>query len=127
VPFRDADTDEGRGMLREFFTRYPELDAVYFSTNYLTRNGIEILRQVNGSIDRIGIVTFDDNDLFRINTPSITAVAQPLEQLAETLMQTMLSLLKQKREGEGKKGERERIILQAELIPRGSSVSLSTR
>lgn len=125
VPFHDADSEGGREVLRALFTRHSELDAIYFSTNYLTRSGLEITKQVNGTIEDIGIVTFDDNDLFRINTPSITAVAQPLEQMAEALMRTMLTLLKNKREG--KKVPTIQITLQAELIPRGSSVSLNER
>lgn len=125
VPFQEADSDAGREILRELFTRHDELDAVYFSTNYLTRNGLEILKQVNGTIENIGIVTFDDNDLFRINTPSITAVAQPLEQMGEALMHTMLTLLKHKRKGG--KVDSIQTTLQATLIPRGSSISLDAR
>ena len=124
VPFGDTDSEQGRAMMRDLFTAQPAPDAVYFSTNYLTRSGLLIIREVHGTMGEIGIVTFDDNDLFRISTPTITAVAQPMEEMAAELMHTMLQLLKYKRAG--KRVDPVQITLKAELITRGSSVGKVT-
>ncbi|WP_116108783.1 LacI family DNA-binding transcriptional regulator [Lewinella sp. IMCC34191] len=119
IPFGDTDSGSGRELMRDFF-RNKELDAVYFSTNYLTRSGLEIIKEIDEKlIFQLGIVTFDDNELFRINTPTISAVAQPMEEIAQELMRIMLHLLKQKNSVE----ETMQVTLSAELIPRGSSLA----
>ena len=119
IPFGDTDSAAGRELLRKFFTEQTDLDAVYFSTNYLTCSGLEVIREINSpSIAELGIVTFDDNELFRINTPTISAVAQPMEEIAQELMRIMLHLLKQK----SKPSETMQVTLSAQLIPRGSSL-----
>ena len=123
VPFADTYSERAKDLIREHFTTNDALDAVFFSTNYLTQSGLEIVKEPGSkSITELGILTFDDNDLFRINTPTISAVAQPMQQLAEELMRIMLLLLKQK----GKATEPVQVILPAELIVRGSSARAGT-
>ncbi|PPK87128.1 LacI family transcriptional regulator [Neolewinella xylanilytica] len=120
IPFDDTDSKKGRELLRGFFSKKDGLDAVYFSTNYLTRSGLEIIKEIDAqAIADLGIVTFDDNELFRINTPTISAVAQPMEAIAQELMRIMLHLLKHK----NKVSETIQVTLSAELIPRGSSLA----
>ncbi len=119
IPFVDTDSGRGRELMRRFFAGTDRIDSVFFSTNYLTRSGLEIIREPNGkSIGDLGILTFDDHELFRINTPSISAVAQPLEEIGQELMRIMLQLLKSR----GKKTETIQVVLPATLIPRDSSV-----
>ncbi|WP_116127290.1 LacI family DNA-binding transcriptional regulator [Lewinella sp. IMCC34183] len=120
VPFGDTDSRRGRDQLRDFFTERHDVDAVFFSTNYLTQSGLEMIKETNvTSIEALGIVTFDDNELFRINTPSISAVAQPQEEIAQELMRIMLHLLKNRE----KTAETFKVTLKARLIPRGSSLA----
>ena len=120
IPFEDTDSQAGRGKMRSFFTERSGVDAVYFSTNYLTRSGLEIIKENDTvSIAELGIVTFDDNELFRINTPTISAIAQPMEEIAQELMRIMLHLLKVK----NKVPDTMKVTLSAELIPRGSSLA----
>ena len=120
VPFGETDSSSGRSLIERFIADNPHIDSVYFSTNYLTQGGMEVLKRTNvTSIDALGIVTFDDNELFRINTPSISAVAQPQEEIAQELMRIMLHLLKNR----NKVTETMKVTLQASLIPRGSSLA----
>ena len=120
IPFEDTDSTAGRNKMRDFFTERSGVDAVFFATNYLTRSGLEIIKENDTvSIDELGIVTFDDNELFRINTPTISAIAQPMEEIAQELMRIMLELLKTK----SKTTELMQVTLSAELIPRGSSLA----
>lgn len=67
------------------------IDAVLFGTNYLGVSGLEAVATLKLEIPKqLAVVSFDDNDLFRITTPTITAISQPLEEIAETIITTLL-------------------------------------
>lgn len=71
-------------------------EAVFFSTNYLGASGVEALVNMQVAIPQdMAVVSFDDRDLFRIHRPSITAIEQPVEQLATALINTLLDNLKE--------------------------------
>ncbi|UOB17284.1 LacI family DNA-binding transcriptional regulator [Abyssalbus ytuae] len=118
IPFADTNSEKGRDMISCLFTENKELDAVFFSTNYLTQSGLEMIKETNPSlINTLGIITFDDNDLFRIYSPSISAVAQPLHQIGQELMNIMLNLLK-----DNNTNQLKQVTLKANLIIRNSSL-----
>ncbi|PTX18910.1 LacI family transcriptional regulator [Pontibacter mucosus] len=115
LPYR-ADAPEGESCMRGFFEAHPELDAVFFATNYLTQQGLLVMREhFPGKLTDWGIMTFDDTEFFRIHTPSISAVAQPLEEIGHKLMEIMLELLR-----DGKETVHQ-VVLKAELRERDSS------
>lgn len=71
-----------------------ELDAVFFGTNYLGICGLEAISSLGLKIpENLAVLSFDDNDLFRIYSPSITAVAQPIDQISETVITSLLQAL----------------------------------
>ncbi|SDG22348.1 LacI family transcriptional regulator [Dyadobacter soli] len=73
----------------------PALDAVVFGTNYLGIAGLEVINQMGLRIpDDIAMVSFDDHDLFRIHRPGITVVAQPIEAIAQTAIDTLMAKLR---------------------------------
>ena len=77
-----------------FLTAHPVLDAVLFATNYLTVGGIKAIQQMGLVIpDNIAIIGFDDNPHFSILSPSVTAVVQPVQQIAETSINKLLEML----------------------------------
>ena len=120
IPYRDANDGKATHFIKEFIDNNAALDAVFFATNYLTQAGLETFKENYPElIHDLGIVTFDDNDLFKIYSPSITAVSQPLETIGNKLMELMLRLLKQK----DVKEISEKIVLNAELKIRESSKS----
>lgn len=115
ISFDDIKKDKARINIREFI-KEQKLDAVFFATNYLTRTGLEVIKENRHSeLSELGIVTFDDNELFKINTPSITAVAQPLDQIGNSLMDSIFSIIENKEHEPSKK------ILDTSLIIRDSS------
>ena len=119
LPFESIQSAEGKQRITELLTGSNEIDSVFFSTNYLTQTSLEIIKDIDPKlIYDLGIVTFDDNEFFKINNPSITAVAQPLQEMGEELMRIMFKLLKAN-------GKEEvplmQSVLHAELIPRDSS------
>jgi len=118
LPFEEIHKPEGKNKIKELLTGSNGIDSVFFSTNYLTQASLEIIKELDPKlIYDLGIVTFDDNEFFRINTPSITAVAQPLQELGEELMRIMFKLLKKS----DKKIPVIKSVLDAELLPRESS------
>jgi LacI family transcriptional regulator len=69
--------------IQEFLKMNPQLDALFFATNYLGVAGIEAIQQAELKIgEDIAVVCFDDNDIFRLLNPSITVSAQPIREIA---------------------------------------------
>jgi LacI family transcriptional regulator len=77
-----------------FLSQNKNLDAVVFGTNYLGIAGLEAIYKMKLRIPKdIAVISFDDHDLFRIHKPSISVVAQPIEELAQTSIDTLLAKL----------------------------------
>lgn len=94
-----------------------EVDAIFFSTNYLAFKGLEAINQLKLTIpEDLAVVAFDDQDFFRIYNPSITAVAQPVRDISLKLIDIIL----QKMNSEEKPVEK--VVLSTNLIVRDSSV-----
>ena len=70
------------------------MDGLLFATNYLAIAGLEAIKD-SGLIagKDIGVVGFDDNNNFSLFTPSITAIAQPVDHIARCIVKEMLSAL----------------------------------
>lgn len=86
IPY-DKSMEEKESMIREYITEYNQLDSLLFSSNHLAIPGLKVLKQLNLKIpDDFGIVTFDDKELYELHYPSITAVAQPIELLADRIV-----------------------------------------
>jgi LacI family transcriptional regulator len=96
-----------------------ELEALFFATNYLGVHGIEALKQVGKSMPHdLAVVSFDDNDLFRLFTPSITVASQPLKQIGVETIELLLRLIENDIKHENPISK----VLEPELIERQSSV-----
>ena len=120
IPFSSATKEEGRKEIRKYLESNNDLDALFFATNYLTQLGLEVLRDhFPNKINGIGILTFDDTELFRIYSPSISAVAQPLDEIGEELMRIMFELLDMKSPG----SEIYQSVLDTRLVIRDSSAA----
>lgn len=122
IPYKETIAGKAKDFIKKFTQDSTDLDAVFFATNYLTQAGLEAFKENNPQlINDLGIITFDDNELFKIYSPTITAVSQPLEAIGTKLMELMLKLLKQKEV----KDTSEKIVLTAELKIRESSIKRS--
>lgn len=94
-----AKTTDITSEIEQFLRKHPQLDALFFATNYLAISGIEVLSRLKISIgSEFGIVVFDDNDLFRIHQPTISAVAQPVHEMAQQLILTLLNHMNRRAE-----------------------------
>ena len=72
-----------------------EVDAVFFLTNYLGVLGIEAIKKLQIRIpEQLAVLCFDDNDIFRLYTPTISVIRQPVEAIGQKAMQTLVERLR---------------------------------
>jgi LacI family transcriptional regulator len=118
VKFDDS-AENTIASIMAFVRENPELEALFFATNYLGVHGIEALKKVGKSIpDDLAVVSFDDNDLFRLFTPSITVASQPITQIAVETIDLLLRLVENEVKNEAPINK----VLEPELIERQSSI-----
>jgi LacI family transcriptional regulator len=104
--------------IKSFLQENPQIDAMLFATNYLAISGLEATKQLSLSIPNdIAVIGFDDNTHFSLFSPSITAVAQPIQEISDHVMQQLMGCLT----GNEKTPDKKTIVLQTKLIIRDSS------
>jgi LacI family transcriptional regulator len=80
--------------LHRFLMENPACEAVVFANNSLTICGLEAIAELGLRIPQdLAVVSFDDNDLFRLYSPAITVVTQPVAALAEAAINVLLDNL----------------------------------
>ncbi|KAF2513640.1 LacI family transcriptional regulator [Flavobacterium zhairuonense] len=78
--------------LVKFFKKNTEIDAVLFLTNYMGLSGLQALRGMGISIpEDISIISFDDHDSFKLHTPTITVIAQPIVDIGVKAIELLMS------------------------------------
>jgi len=93
IPF-DSTDDNTTAQLMLLFEQNPEIDAVLFSTNYLAIKGLLVLKLIKKEINEdFSIVAYDDHDVFKLHTPPISVVDQPIEEMAEKIIDVLLNEL----------------------------------
>jgi LacI family transcriptional regulator len=105
------------GMLRLLTLEHPP--TAIFSSNYNMAVGAIALLKEHGyriPVD-MSVVSFDDVPLFRLHEAGITAVAQPVEMIAETIAGLMTARLSE----EGQYHAPHTITLGCDIILRGST------
>jgi LacI family transcriptional regulator len=95
-----------------FISANPSFDAVFFATNYLGIYGLESIKKLGLSIPgHLAVVCFDDHDIFRLFTPGITIVEQPVASIAQTAMQLLMEQFKHTIQEEGPILKHTRLII----------------
>ncbi|PWJ59565.1 LacI family transcriptional regulator [Dyadobacter jejuensis] len=114
-----APAEKNIEQISDYIQQNPQIDAIFFATNYICNWGLEVLRKLKYKIpDRVGLVSYDDTNLFKLYNPSITAVAQPIEQISENILRLMLDTLHGKYEAK----EVHEVVVPARLLVRESSI-----
>ena len=112
----EAALDEVREFLQ---TTRGEVDAVFFLTNYLGVLGIEATKSLQIRIpEDVAFLCFDDNDIFRLYSPTISVIRQPISGIGQQAMASLIERLRQT--GTPTYPETAPIKLSAELVPRQS-------
>lgn len=76
----------------EKFLKKAKPDSVLFAANYLGIMGIEAIRNLKLRIrEDIGVVCFDDHELFNLFQPGITVVQQPVKELAQKAVSILMA------------------------------------
>lgn len=74
------------------FIQTQKPDAIFFSANYLGICGLSAIRQIGLHMPGdVAVVCFDDHELFSLHQPGITAVQQPIKEIAATAVEILLS------------------------------------
>jgi LacI family transcriptional regulator len=119
VPYK-MEPDKIAEKVKLFLQKNNVLDAVLFATNYLAISGLKAIRELELQIpDRIGVVGFDDNTHFSLFSPSITAIAQPVQEISREVIQQMIKAITT---GE-KTLKKKTTVLPTKLIVRDSSLT----
>jgi LacI family transcriptional regulator len=106
--------------IKSFLKPKREIDALFFSTNYLALNGLEALKEMNYTVGKnIGVVVFDDINNFSLFTPAITAVAQPIREIGLQVSKILLDQLQ-----DDHMIDSQNILLKTKLIVRESTVPI---
>ncbi|WP_029282840.1 LacI family DNA-binding transcriptional regulator [Pedobacter sp. R20-19] len=109
----NQEENETKAQMEELF-RTVETDAVLFATNYLAISGLKVLKQTNVKVGKnLSVIAYDDHEVFELHTPGISAVQQPLEEIAEAIIQLILRQLSSKT-----KLDNEQIVFPAKIIQR---------
>ena len=117
IPY-NSPHDQIVGSINAFLEKHSSLDAVLFATNYLAVGGLEAIKRQGRRIpDDIAVIGFDDNTHFSLFSPAVTAVAQPVQQISETVIKKLIGRLS----GKEQLPEKTTIVLPTQLIVRDSS------
>lgn len=82
---------EAISSISTFIRNTPDLDVLFFATNYLGLLGLESLQQLNVRLpDDLGMISFDDHDVFRLFPSGITSIRQPVEEIAKTAVHLLM-------------------------------------
>ncbi|MEG0849211.1 MAG: LacI family DNA-binding transcriptional regulator [Flavobacterium sp.] len=92
--------------ISDFLSNTSEIDAVLFGANYLLLAGLQSLSKLGLKIpvDK-AVISFDDHDSFRLHSPSITVLSQPIEEMGK---KTIKLLMKQMSDGSSYKVVKEK-------------------
>jgi LacI family transcriptional regulator len=120
VPFEN-DTESTIKQTTQFIKDNPGLDSIIFATNYLALSGIKAINESGLNIPKdISVIAFDDHDVFNIYNPPISAIGQPLDEMAKQLFKTLLDKL----ENKVRLKDLSKVIIQPDLILRGSTKNM---
>ncbi len=103
-------------QIEKFLKARPSIDAILFTSNNLGVLGLESLRNLGKKVARdIGVICFDDNDLFRLASPGISVISQPIKQIGKNAIKILIDQIENKDIGQ------KHIVLSPNLIIRDST------
>lgn len=104
--------------ITDFFEKNKDFDAILFGTNRIGVCGLKVLHNMGIRVpDDVAVISFDDYDVFELYSPSITAIAQPIEEIADNIITILLNKLNTAAPNR----KNQQVTLHTELKIRGSS------
>ena len=90
----EEEKEIGIQQVTSFIKNTPDLEAVFFATNYLGLLGLESIHRLGLKLpDDLAMIVFDDHDVFRLYPPGITCIRQPAEEIAKTALELLMDQL----------------------------------
>src|SRR5690606_16010307 len=115
----NLDQEQTIQHIEDFLKRKNNLDAVIFSTNYLGVSGLRAIKRLGLKVpEDLAVLSFDDHILFDLHQPSISCIAQPVEEMSDRLINILLKKLSSSKSAEK---NIEQLRLPAQLIIREST------
>jgi LacI family transcriptional regulator len=109
---------EGPDSIAHFIKDNPQIDALFFATNYLALKGMGVINDMGKSIPAdFGVIAFDDHEIFKIFNPTITSVSQPIAEMSKQLVALLLEQI----DSDGQTREKKHLVIPATLTLRNSS------
>jgi len=82
-------------QLRQFLLDYPEITAIFTANNNLAVACLSVAKTLGKKLpEDLSLITFDDVELFEYTAPSVSSIAQPLENIGQSAVQMLLQQLK---------------------------------
>lgn len=114
------------GLIKDFLVENKSVDAILFATNYLTMDGLQLLKTRDKKIIlNRAILSFDDFELLSFLTPTVTAVEQAIEGIAENIITLLMKKLQHP--GHAEVQQHKTIVIPAKLNIRQSTASKSLK
>jgi LacI family transcriptional regulator len=77
-----------------FLKKNKNLDAVFFGTNHVGTCGLKVITDLGIKVPSdLALVSFDDYNVFKLHSPPVTAIAQPIEAIADNVITVLLNRL----------------------------------
>ena len=122
VPF-DMDKNEGVEAVKAFIEKQKQMDAVFFTTNYLGTMGLQAIKDLKLNIpDDLAVISFDDNEVFSLYPPGITTIQQPTYDIAKSAIDILMAQINTHKLDASKID----LKIPSKLIERGSTLSKAT-
>lgn len=122
VPF-DMDKNEGVEAVKAFIEKQKQMDAVFFTTNYLGTMGLQAIKDLKLSIpEDLAVISFDDNEVFSLYPPGITTIQQPTYDIAKSAIDILMAQINTHKLDASKID----LKIPSKLIERGSTLKKAT-
>ena len=97
--------------------RNQNVEGLYLTNNNLTIQALQCIKEMDLRIpEDISVVSFDDVEVFQFSSPTVTAVAQPIEKMGQKSVEVLLDKIEK-----GDKSEIEdTLFLETKLVVRDS-------
>ena len=118
----DLENEKAIDAIKTFIQQNPQMDALFFSTNYLGIIGLQSINELKINIPNdLAVISFDDQEIFALYPPGITTVKQPTFEIAKSAIDILLAQMTNEKYDFSKI----KMKIGAQLIERGSTVSKS--
>ena len=122
VEIADFTLEGGRAAMERLLARAPAIDAVFVASDLMAVGALDALRAAGRAVPQdVALIGFDDSPLATSTQPTLSSIRQPIEEMGRE----MTRLLMQEIRAPG--GPPRRVILDTELVVRGSSEGSARR